>query len=349
MLKRLLPATISTLNDDEVEVVMSTGAIARDGHILVPQGALLDNYRQNPVVLWQHDAKMPVARASDIRVAGNDISAKITFAPLGVSPDADKVRGLVKSGIVNAVSVGFDPIDGDPLDPRKPYSGKRFTEWELLECSFVSVPADTGAVVTAREHDPVVEVNPNSTTISRAAVLKRGLYEVSDLACLLASAGYLQMWVEMEAEMEGDGSDIPAKFAAALKQLGQVLLEMTVEELGEMFEGDDERARTIAVLKRGHAFVADAIRAGKKVSKATKAQIQEAIDHHERGLDCLRSMCRDDDEGGEMAHEPAAARDAGDGMPEKTTIIVPPERAAAIERLRQLKVRGELSRRQVAA
>src|ERR1041384_2496990 len=116
MLKRLLPAQISDLGNDEVEVVMSTGSIARDGHILVPQGALLDSYRTNPVVLFQHDPNIPVARASDIRVSSADITAKITFAPLGVSEDADKVRGLVKSGIINAVSVGFDPIDGVPLD-----------------------------------------------------------------------------------------------------------------------------------------------------------------------------------------------------------------------------------------
>src|SRR5204862_6920394 len=48
MLKRLLPVQISDLGNDEVEVVMSTGTIARDGHILVPQGALLDSYRANP-------------------------------------------------------------------------------------------------------------------------------------------------------------------------------------------------------------------------------------------------------------------------------------------------------------
>ena len=336
MLKRLLPATISTLSDDEVEVVMSTGAIARDGHILVPQGAQLDNYRANPVVLWQHDAKVPVARASDIRVAGNDITAKITFAPLGVSPDADKVRGLVKSGIVNAVSVGFDPIDGDPLDPRRPYAGKRYTEWELLECSFVSVPADTGAIVTAR--DAPLE-----------GWLKRGLYEVSDLASMLASMGYLQMWVEMEAEMEGDGSDIPAKFAAALKQLGQVLIDMTAEEVAELFEGDDdERSRTII---RGAKQ-----RAGKKVSKATRAQIQEAIDHHERGLDCLRAMCRDDEDmGGEMAHEPEGTREGDGGTAGTAVLIVEPpimtveQRDEFVERIRQLKFKGELSRRQVAA
>jgi len=91
---------------------------------------------------------------------GDKITARVRFAAVGISPDADKVRGLVKGGIVRSVSVGFDPLDAEPLDPKKPYGGQRFTRWELLECSFVSVPADPGAVVTARARqvDPAVVI-----------------------------------------------------------------------------------------------------------------------------------------------------------------------------------------------
>jgi HK97 family phage prohead protease len=151
MIRKMVPARLTQLGDDEVLVTMSTGVLARDGHILVPSGAQLDNYRRNPIVLWQHDPSWPVARASEISADAEAITARVTFAPIGVSKIADETRGLVKAGIVIAVSVGFDPIDAEPLDPKKPKGGQRITKWELLECSFVSVPADTGAVVTARE------------------------------------------------------------------------------------------------------------------------------------------------------------------------------------------------------
>ena len=153
MIRKLVQTQVTEIGDDEVEVVMSTGAIARDGHILVPGGADLAQYRANPVVLWQHDPCQPVGTAEGVRVDGDKIVARIRFAPLGVSEVADRTRGLVKSGVIGAVSVGFDPTEGEPLDPARPRGGQRFTGWELLECSFVSVPADTGAVVTARAHD----------------------------------------------------------------------------------------------------------------------------------------------------------------------------------------------------
>lgn len=153
--RQIIPAEIRTagegLGDDEVEVVMSTGNLARDGHILDPGGADIESYRSNPIILWQHDPKTPVGTAPLVAVDGNKIRARVRFASPGISPEADKCRGLVKDGIINAVSVGFDAIDGTPIDPKKPKGGQHFTRWALLECSFVSIPADTGAVITARE------------------------------------------------------------------------------------------------------------------------------------------------------------------------------------------------------
>ncbi len=150
MMRAAVNAEIKAVGENEVEVIISTSALARDGHILEPAGCELTNYRTNPIVLWQHNPDVPVGRAADLVIEGDRIRAHVTFAPTGISPKADEVRGLVKNGIVSGVSVGFDVLDSEPLDPKKPYGGQRFTKWELLECSFCSVPADPGAAVTAR-------------------------------------------------------------------------------------------------------------------------------------------------------------------------------------------------------
>jgi HK97 family phage prohead protease len=150
MRRRFVTADISPVGENDVLIRMTTAALARDGDILMPGGCVLENYRANPIQLWSHDPSEPVGTNSEIVVGDDCIAARCTFAPPGVSAVADKVRGLVKSGIVRGVSVGFEPLDGEPLDPAKPLRGMRITRWELLECSFVSIPADPGAVVTAR-------------------------------------------------------------------------------------------------------------------------------------------------------------------------------------------------------
>jgi phage head maturation protease len=59
---------------------------------------------------------------------------------------ADEYCALAKSGVIKAVSVGFIPIVREPLRD----GSFRFTKWELLELSLVSVPANPNALVIER-------------------------------------------------------------------------------------------------------------------------------------------------------------------------------------------------------
>jgi hypothetical protein len=56
--------------------------------------------------------------------------------------------------VINAVSIGFKPLDQEPVDPRDRRAGTRITRAELLETSFVAVPADQGAIVLERSFGP---------------------------------------------------------------------------------------------------------------------------------------------------------------------------------------------------
>jgi HK97 family phage prohead protease len=150
MIRQSFPSRIRSLGEREIEAIIMTGGLARDGYILVPQGGDLESYRRNPIVLAYHNPTLPVGRAANIVISNTDIRALIVFAPLGAAETADEVCRLVKAGVISTLSIGFIIRDGDPLDPKRPYGGKRITNWELLEVSFVSVPADTNAVVIAR-------------------------------------------------------------------------------------------------------------------------------------------------------------------------------------------------------
>lgn len=170
--RKLVRAQITALGDREVEIVMSTAALARDGHVLLPGGCHLDNYRANPIALWSHDPDKPIGNVENIVVGPDQISARAVFAPEGISHKADEICGLTKAGVIRAVSVGFDPIDMEPLDPKKPRGGQRIAAWDLLELSFVSLGADVAALVTARQHRGA---NGEETMVEWKVGAKRGL------------------------------------------------------------------------------------------------------------------------------------------------------------------------------
>ena len=133
-----------------VEAVISTGNIARDQMIIDPDGWDFTNYRRNPVVLWGHDdLAMPVARTiGEIKKTTTELIATAEFDK--EDPEAVRIFGKIKRGYVNTTSVRWLPkrteIRAIPTE-----HGDRdtlvFVEQELLEWSFVSIPADPGAMI----------------------------------------------------------------------------------------------------------------------------------------------------------------------------------------------------------
>ncbi len=152
MMKRHVVQTRASVLSEkrQVRVICSTETKGRDDIILVTRGIDLTNFRLNPVVMWQHCPDWPIARAVEIGVEGNDLVATVQFPEAGASPRADEVYNLVKAGVINAVSTGFEMREAEPLDPSKPRDGLRITACELQEFSFVSIPAVPDALVTER-------------------------------------------------------------------------------------------------------------------------------------------------------------------------------------------------------
>lgn len=151
-MRQSVAAAIRSVGSRGFRFTAVTARKGRDGHVLIPQGIDLTNYKRVPVVLWQHSAAQPVARCTGLSVIDGELRGSAEFPPAGASDLADEVCALVKSGVVSAVSVGFDILDSEPLDPKQPRGGQRILRSELLEISLVSVPADTGAVITERAH-----------------------------------------------------------------------------------------------------------------------------------------------------------------------------------------------------
>jgi len=97
----------------------------------------LDNYTNNPVILFNHDYNRPIGRATGLET--DDRGLRITA---NISKSAGDVTNLVKEGILRALSVGFRVKDADYIEET---DGLKISDAELFEVSVVSVPANQAA------------------------------------------------------------------------------------------------------------------------------------------------------------------------------------------------------------
>lgn len=137
------------LGDGIYEAMITTESVDRDGDIVRADGAQLDNYFNNPVVLFGHNYREPsavIGKATGLEVIpGKGVRAEFQFAS-DVSNDAALIERLWKGGYLSAVSIGFMVDEFEPLDEKEPYGGWDIKAWELLEFSVVPIPANQDAL-----------------------------------------------------------------------------------------------------------------------------------------------------------------------------------------------------------
>lgn len=138
--KKFLPGSLKAFGEDSSVVIASTGDQDREGDVVNPMGWKLDNFMNNPVLLWSHDAhSLPIGKVLKIWNEGNALLAEISFAS---HEFAQKVKDLFKEKILNAFSVGYIPLEIDDRGVTQ--------QQELLELSVVNVPANQNALAVQR-------------------------------------------------------------------------------------------------------------------------------------------------------------------------------------------------------
>lgn len=290
---------VSATADDasrRVRVVCSTASVDRYGDVVVQEGIDLEAYRRLRTVLWNHDQDEPIAKTLSIGIEGDHLEADVEFPPEGVNPQSDRIYGLIKAGIVNAVSIGFGVTKAIPVSAKDPKGPARIDASELWELSFVSVPANADAEILER-----AAPGAGGALRRRMALTGRtkGLYEVSRLASLLDTLSYIEDSVEWEAEWEDDGSQVPAMLHEAMVKLGETLVAMTVEEVAELLRVETGEVATksaglafLRSLPARRAAAADRglTRAGRMLSKAHKATLDGACGAIEAACADLRGI-----------------------------------------------------------
>jgi HK97 family phage prohead protease len=131
-----------------IKGIASTPTTDRMGDIVEPLGA---KFALPMKLLWQHQHSAPVGNVTFAEPTSKGIPFE---AELPVIKEAGRLKDRVdeaihslKYNLVSAVSIGFQAIDG--AVERMKNGGLRFKEWEWLELSLVTIPANSEAVITA--------------------------------------------------------------------------------------------------------------------------------------------------------------------------------------------------------
>jgi HK97 family phage prohead protease/HK97 family phage major capsid protein len=142
----------------------STNALDRAGDIIESEAWMkggLENFKGNPIILFNHDYNKPIGRATDLQVTdkGLEITAKISKA-------AGDITHLVKDGVLGAFSVGFRCKDSEYMAET---DGYKIKDAELFEVSVVSVPCNQGATFgLAKSFDSMEEYRKYQKQILQA-------------------------------------------------------------------------------------------------------------------------------------------------------------------------------------
>jgi hypothetical protein len=150
--------TVNTedIGERTVRFTISKEVVDRDGDILRASGVDFSNYLKNPVFLGFHNSRdFPLGKVVKFWVEGDSVKADVYFPKIeelssDINNVSEKARLIdfcyccYKTGMLNAVSVGFIPLEWIETE-----NGYDILKWELLEFSAVAVPANQDAIAEA--------------------------------------------------------------------------------------------------------------------------------------------------------------------------------------------------------
>lgn len=228
-------------SDADFVAIASTAAEDRHGEVVSVEGWDLKNFKKNPVLLWSHDhTEMTVGKATKIWVEGSGKRAKLMIE--GVIHEAtEKARALkylVKEGYIKTMSVGFMPQEMED---------NTFTKQELLEVSFVNVPANQQSMITA--YKSLTDAGFKQKTISELGIPT----ELIDKVNLLEKEVQKIKETRAKEEKSSASSGRLPSVRLSQRQLHQKAIERAAQKLaiGEKAPlAQESRRKNIVIIKR---------------------------------------------------------------------------------------------------
>lgn len=222
----------ATKNSVTIEGFANAATIDRMKEKINPQGWQLDNYKNNPIVLFDHGHDptfgfMPIGKAIEIEAQAEGLYTKIQLSS-SKSEKISAIRDLVEEGILKTFSVGFEPKNTEKSadDPDVTI----ITQAELLETSIVPIPMnqDSTFSILSKRYRPVNEVAKKWTDsfFKKIDLIKKGAFP---------AAAIHQRLSDLEAAKEIRNMEHMLKYAA--DEAG-----MTVTDVKKFLDGDKTKA-----------------------------------------------------------------------------------------------------------
>ncbi len=159
-------AHVKQVNEDgSVRFRLTSKKVDRHGEVVIPNGINLDNFKNNPIVLFGHGFRnnVPVGKIKpeSFKITNTYVDADVIFDEDGEDPFAKMIGSKVRNGFLNAGSIGFRPtvIGDDPVMTGQ--RGATILEWELFEFSIVPIPSNADALAKRDFEEECKSLAPN--------------------------------------------------------------------------------------------------------------------------------------------------------------------------------------------
>ena len=260
----------------------STNAVDRAGDIIEHDAWTkggLENFKNNPVILFNHNYDRPIGRAKELSVGENglDITARI-------SKSANEIKDLIKDGVLGAFSVGFKVKDAEYMTET---DGYKIKDAELFEVSVVSVPCNQNAVFSiAKSFDNMEEYNKfkqdfiQTNSIGADAKIEQSSEAIADKTETKMSEDVKTPEASPEFDLETFAKEVAEKTAAsiAMKQAEQKAAEAKAQAEADekaQAEAEAKQAEEQAEMEKQKKIVASGLSGAEKLMEDVEKRVNE--------------------------------------------------------------------------
>lgn len=232
-----------------IEGFANKATIDRGDEIITTDAWELDNFKKNPVILFNHGMDTlggtPVGKAVEVKQTDDGLFLKVKMSN-SQAPGIKMVRDLVEERILKAFSVGFNPKESDVVQTDGK-SIRKITKAELFEVSIVGVPMNQDSLfelsekqLTTKSFHQLKSEILRAKGAEKAAALEDMLVDGLDRQAIISEAATKANIArdDMLAMLAGDKDITPEAEAAVMAEVKLAGLKETLEAaLAKLAEG----------------------------------------------------------------------------------------------------------------